>query len=254
MRRVVVTLVTAAVLVIAPTAAALSPGLGSPDPSEFLAQEDSTTVTAPATDVPATTAAPDAEDNDADWWVLLIVLGGLVILGVAIARGGRKKNVYVAPVSPGWKPKARDGYADARWLYDSMTEDLAIWRGNAQFDGTTESGSTAETAQADTWNALAPKMDRARDALYGLEGAAPDKRTAQTAEAVVVALAAARTALDARAETRYNYRTVEASGDDAELRPKALAEARDRELRTAQTLAESRRTLAETITALSTLT
>ena len=202
----------------------------------------------------ATTVANGDAGQEVDWWILLVVGFGIIVLVWAIARAGRRKDVYVAPSDPGWKPKARAGYADARWLFDTMDEDIAIWRGNAQFDGTTAPGSTAETAKADAWDAIAGRMDGARDNLYGLEAAAPDKRTAETARRVVDALAATRTALDARAEARYNYRTVDAGETDEVTRPNTLAEARDRELRSAQNLDTERRGLGDALTKLSAIT
>lgn len=219
-----------------------------------LAQEDGgdpTTTSPPTTEEPAdTTEAPDGSE-ETPWWILIIVGVAIIALLVAVGRGGRSKQVYVGAQDPGWKPAARGAYADARWLLDTMTEDLAIWRGNAQFDGTTEVGATADSAKAEAWKAMPPRLDSARTSLYRLEAAAPDARTANTAQAVVAALNATRAGLDNRAEARYHYRTIESA---AAAGSTELAEARDRELRTAQNLAAARGTLADALTKLSTLT
>lgn len=216
-------------------------------------EEETTTTSPPTTEEtqPAdTTEAPDGSE-ETPWWILIIVGVSIVVLLVAVARAGRSKQVYVAAPDPGWKPNARGGYADARWLLDAMTEDLAIWRGNAQYDGTTEVGATADSAKAETWTSLAARLDSARTSLYRLEAAAPDARTARTAQSVVAALNSTRTALDNRAQARHHHRTVEsASGPGSS----DLAEARDRELRTAQNLAAARRALGDSLTQLSALT
>lgn len=195
-----------------------------------------------------------ASDEETPWWVLLVTVGGGIVLVGAVALWGRGKELRVAAPDPGWKPKARSAYADARWLSDAMTEDLAVWRGNAQFDGTTAPGSSAQSAAAETWQALAGRMDRARDALYGLEAAAPDARTARTARAVAAGLLRARSALDARAEARFHYRTVDDAAGDEGVPKNAVAEARDRELRSAQNLAADHDALAELVVRLSVLT
>jgi len=239
-------------LLVVAVLAALLVFVAAPAWGDVAAQEEPTT-----TEAPATTQAPDTgdqEDEDVPWWLLLLIVGAIVILIAAIARGGKRKTVHVAAPDPGWKPNARKGYADARWLYDTMNEDIAIWRGNAQFDGTTAPGSTADTAKADTWQALAGRMDGARDALYGLEAAAPDAQTAQLARAVVSRLNTARETLDARADARHNYRTVAAGSADDPDRGRTLAEARDREVRTGQNLVTARRELADALTHLSALT
>jgi hypothetical protein len=95
-------------------------------------------------------------------------------------------------------------------------------------------------------------MDEARDDLYAMEAAAPDPNTAQVARNVVSALNTTRSSVDARAEARYNYRTVEAGGGDD--RDQALNEARDREQRAGSNLDAARQSLAEALTALSSVT
>jgi hypothetical protein len=198
--------------------------------------------------------ADEGTGEETPWWVLLVTVGGVIVLVGTVAFGGRGKELRVAAPDPGWKPKARSAYAEARWLSDAMTEDLAVWRGNAQFDGTTAPGSSAQSAAAETWQALAGRMDRARDALYGLEAAAPNARTAQTARAVAAGLLRARSALDARAEARFHYRTVDDTSGDEGVPRNAVAEARDRELRSAQNLAADNDALAELVVRLSVLT
>lgn len=230
---------------------------GGPSTTEAPATTEAPTTAAPTTEAPGTTegggsetTAPGAEE-EGTFPIWLVVVAGVVVVGLLIwaaARGG-KKDVVVAAAVPGWKERAQASYGASRWLYDSLTEGLAIWRGNAQFSGTTSEGSTAETGNAAAWEQLAGRMNQARDDLYAMEAAAPDPNTAQVARNVVDSLNSTRSAVDARAEARYNYRTVEAgSGADHD---QALAEAGDREKRAGANLDAARQSLSQALTALS---
>jgi hypothetical protein len=218
-------------------------------------QAPETTQPSDTTQAPDTTQASDttvAGDEDSEketpWWLLLLVLGALLILVVAFVARGSKKSVVVAPPPVSWKDNARAGYANARWLYDAMTEDLAVWRGNTVVDGASETGSAAATSLANTWQQLDGRMGDASDELYALESSAPDQRTASVAGETISALRALRTTVDARAESRVGYRAAESSdGNDTEV----LKEARDREVRTSRNLAEARSALGEALTSLS---
>jgi hypothetical protein len=131
-----------------------------------------------------------------------------------------------------------------------MSEDLAIWRGNATFDTTSDVGATAATALADTWKQLDSRIGSASDHLYSLEAASPDQRTAGAASAAIASMRSVRKAVDARAEARMNYRTVEA-GDTTDTL--SLQDAREREVRAARNLAEARSAYGGALTNLSTV-
>lgn len=218
-----------------------------------------TTTVAPATTLaPATTQAPEqttvpvnGDTSNAPWWILIMVGLGILILVVVFATRGSKEKVVAAAPPPAktWKDYARDGYASSRWLYDAMGEDMAVWRGNAQFDDATAVGTSAGTSKAESWQQLSGRMTIASDSLYALEAAAPDQRTAQTARNTVNALHATRNALDARAESRFAYRTTERQEHDSA----ALMQAREREVRSSRNLVEARNSLALALTDLSTI-
>ncbi|MEZ5176068.1 MAG: hypothetical protein R2823_07670 [Acidimicrobiia bacterium] len=217
----------------------------------IVATQETTEATTPDTTTPPTTTV-DAETPDATetpWWILVMVGFLFVILVASFVARGRKSTVVVAsPSAPTWKDHARAAYADARWLYDAMAEDTALWRGNAQFAGTTEVGDTAGTGRAETWRALSGRFDRVKDRLYALEASAPDRRTAETARAAVEAMLVLRDALDARAESRYRYRVIDA---DPSAPPSELGAARDREVRASVSFNTARAGYAEALTALS---
>lgn len=224
----------------------------------FAAMAQTTTVAPATTQAPDTTSAPDAttvpgagDASDAPWWILIIVGLGILILVVVFATRGSKQRVVAAAPPPAktWKDYARAGYASSRWLYDAMGEDTAVWRGNAQFDDATAVGTSAGTSKAETWQQLDPRMSSATDALYSLEAAAPDQRTSQTARNTVNALHATRTALDARAESRFAYRSAERQEHDSTT----LMQAREREVRSSRNLVEARNSLALALTDLSTI-
>ena len=130
-----------------------------------------------------------------------------------------------------------------------MSEDVAVWRGNATFEGTTSVDSTAGTARAETWAELQERLGKASDALYALEANAPDIRSQGAAQQTLVAMRANRDALDARAEARLAYRKADSEGSD----PEALVEARNREVRASRNLAEARNSFARALTDLSTV-
>jgi hypothetical protein len=158
--------------------------------------------------------------------------------------------VTVTPTQTSWKDDARSGYASARWLYDAMTEDLAVWRGNTMFDSTADVGASVGSAFAATWQQLDNRVQQASGSLYSLEAAAPDQRTTQKAGATVTSMLAVRAAVDARANARLNYRTVESAGDADTA---ALQDAREREVRSSRNLAEARSTFGTALTNLSTV-
>ena len=109
----------------------------------------------------------------------------------------------------------------------------------------------AGTGQANTWNQLDPRMARATDALYAVEAAPPDPHTADVCRAVVTGLTGMRSALDARADARFEYRKAEAAADQPA--DPAVAAARDREQRSAQNLEAARSQLLSSLTNLSAL-
>ena len=246
MKRIVTVLVLSAILFTA---------IGA---SQSIAAMAQTTTQAPATtQATDTTQAPDTTDADgggdvsnAPWWILILVGLGILILVVVFAtKGSKKKVVAAAPASKTWKDQAREGYASSRWLYDAMGEDIAVWRGNAQFDNATAVGTSAGTSKAETWQTLNKRMTTASDSLYALEAAAPDQRTAQAARNTVNALHSTRNALDARAESRFAYRSAESQAHDST----SLMQAREREVRSSRNLVEARNGLALALTDLSTI-
>lgn len=227
----------------------------APDPTDA---PDSTlapdaTLAPDTTNSPDTTAPADAEEtNNAPWWILILLGVALLLLIVSFAARGNKDKVVAAtpPSAKTWKDFARAGYADARWLYDAMGEDMALWRGNAQFEGTTDVGATAGTSRAEAWRELSGRLDRARDNLYALEAAAPDPATAEMARATVTTMLGVRAALDARAESRFAYRAAEAATTETSA---DLTAARDREVRASTNFNRAKSDYAKALTNLSTI-
>lgn len=174
----------------------------------------------------------DAEPREAPWWLLILVSVGLIVILMSLVRRGSRKNRAMDPTS--WKSDARSGYAHAHWLYDAMSEDLAVSRGNTLFEPV---GDTAATSSAnDRWREFDRRYDEASDSLYRLEVGAPDNRSAAAAHTLVAAMTRTRKAFDARADARLGYRrSVAAEGNGS-----GLADARDREVRTSITLSEAR--------------
>ncbi len=238
----------ALVLLVLTIALAACDGEGLPTTST--GDGGATTTEAPdTTEAPATTEAPDGTDaTDTPWWLLILVGLALIFVIIAFTRRGSRAAAAPAPRVT-WKTNARSAYAEARWLYDALGEDLAIWRGNATFEGTADVGTTAATGKAETWQELQQRQGRALDALYALEASPPDNQSAAVAQRTIATLRATRDAVDARAEARYAYRSAERESAP----PERLRDARDREVRASRNLSDARNEYARALTDLSTL-
>lgn len=218
-------------------------GTEAPDPTEA----PETTQAPPVTEAPPTGETPDESEGETNWPLLIgLFLLAFLLIGMILGRS-RKKAAVPPPVSGErtFKDYVRDGYSEARWLLDGLTDELAIWRGNALHEHRTATDDSAGTAMMATWSQLDDRMNQATDQLYRAEAASPDQNTAQTVRATISALGETRTAVDARAEARFTTRQVDA-GDQL-----ALAEATERERLASTSLIEARQRLNDALLALS---
>ena len=206
------------------------------------------TTAAPEASTPETTVPPDG-DEETPWWVLIVVGLAVVILIVVVASSGKKQTVTtVPPPATTWKTQARSGYTDAHWLYDNMTEDLAVWRGNSTYDASTGAPASAASGKADAWNQLTGRMNRATAALYAAKASVQDPQIAATLQAAVNDLNSVRSDLDNRAEARSRARTAEA--DTSADAASAQGRARSTEQQASQALSTDRNSLAASLTTL----
>jgi hypothetical protein len=259
-QRLAVALVLLLALITAACDGIGDPGIGTTTTAEPPQETTSSTEaveTTVTTSVDTTEPAPTDPDEGTDeegttpWWLLILAGVALIALIVAfVSRGSKTQPPVPVPGRLTWKDHATAGYAGARWAYDALSEDVAIWRGNAQFEATTEIGATAGTTMAETWAQLGPRIDAARESLYALEASSPDPRTAEMARSVITTMLAVRTAVDARAEARYAYRTAEQSATES---PSELIEARDREIRSSTNFNSARSDFAEALSRFSTI-
>lgn len=217
-------------------------------PTTTVEQTTTTAAETTTTAAPSDTTPPDEEATDTPWWLLILIGLALILLIVVFTRRG-SKQAAAPPPAVTWKTHVRQAYAEARWLYDAMGEDIAVWRGNATFEGTTDVGSTAATSKAETWAELQRRQAQALDSLYALEASPPDNQSAEIARATIRTLRDTRAAVDARAEARFAYRKADTDGAD----PSDLMDARDREVRASRNLADARNSYARALTDLSTL-
>jgi hypothetical protein len=207
--------------------------------------------TAPPDTAPPPTTTPSGEEESGKSVPMFIglILFAILLVGILIGRSRRQRTPVAAPPTAagrkGFIDFARDGYSEARWLLDAFTDELAIWRGNALFDGSTAPEDSPGTALASSWAQLDERMREATDQLYRAEAAAPDQNTASAVRAAIVALNGTRSALDSRAEARFNTRHTQSQFD--------LAEAGERERIASSALAENKQTLSDALLALSTL-
>lgn len=219
----------------------------APEGTEAPAPTDAPEATE-APDAPAATDSPEAEEGDSSilWFIALAILGFLLV-GILIGRGRKDKTPppEAAGAKEGFMDFLRSGYSEARWLLDAMTEDLAIWRGNALFEGRTGVDDSAGSAMADNWAQLDDRMGQATDQLYRAEASSPDQTSAGTIRATIDALNNARGEVDARAEARFNTRGVDESDQFA------LSEAGERERLVSSKLSEAHQKLSDTLLALS---
>ncbi|MFZ0012857.1 MAG: hypothetical protein WAL25_01960 [Acidimicrobiia bacterium] len=214
-----------------------APGTSVPDTTVPETSPPETTVadTSPPASEPGEPETDGGLDASAIWVVVGLVLV-FVLLGWLMGRS--RKPAAPAPVSaPTWRDHLREGYGEARWLSDNMTEELAVWRGNSLAD-TAVAG--AGTAMADRWNQLDIRVNQARDLLYQAEAGAPDPTTSRLIRDAIVRLDAARASVDARAEARLD--ATRSPGD---------AGAAERERISSTNLAEARAAQAEALSSLS---
>ena len=222
------------------------------EPTEAPESTEAPPETAPPETAPPATDAPSDEEAGVNVGLVIgLLLLAILLVGILIGRSRRRSTPAAAPTaapSPlaekkGFVDFARDGYSEARWLFDAFTDELAIWRGNARFEETTTAEDSAGTGLATTWAQLDERMNQATDQLYRAEAAAPDQSTASTVRAAITALRETRSALDARAEARLNTRRAESQSD--------LAAAGERERLASSALAENKQDLSEALLALS---
>jgi hypothetical protein len=209
-----------------------------------------TTEAPETTEAPPTSEAPEESEGETNWvlWLGLFLLAFLLI-GMIIGRSRKKTPVPVAATAEKtFKDYARDGYSETRWLFDGLTDELAIWRGNALYEHRTATDDSAGTAMLATWSQADDRMNQATDQLYRAEAAAPDQNTAETVRTTISALGETRTAVDARAEARLNTRQTESTDQVA------LAEAGERESLASTNLTEKRQKLNDALLALSAVT
>ncbi len=227
----------------------------APEPTEAPQPSDTPepTEAPPETGPPATEAPSDEESGVNIGLILGLLLLAMLLVGILIGRSRRRSTSATASLAappPVAEKKrfvdfARDGYSEARWLLDAFSDELAIWRGNALYEGTIAIGDSAGTALATTWAQLDERMNKATDQLYRAEAAAPDQSTISTVRVTITALRATRSALDARAEARLNTRRAEGQSD--------LAEAGERERLASSAFAENKQNLSDSLLALSAL-
>jgi hypothetical protein len=155
-------------------------------------------------------------------WVVLGLVSAFVLLGWLMGRT-RRPSPPAAVTTPTWKDHLRDGYGEALWLREGMTEELAVWRGNSLADPTSE---TAGTAMSDRWGQVDVRMSRARNHLRRAEAAAPDPTAARSIGDCVQRLDAVRASLDARAQARLQAFGLgdSASGDRERIASANLTE------------------------------
>jgi hypothetical protein len=220
-------------------------GTEAPDPTE--APEP--TEAPPANEAPPATETPDDSGDETNWVFLIgLFLVAFLLVGMIIGRSRKKTPVPVAAsTKKTFKDYARDGYSDARWLFDGLTDELAIWRGNALHEHRTATDDSAGTALMATWSQVDHRMSQATDQLYRAEAAAPDQNTAEMVRTTISTLGETRSAVDARAEARLSTRQTEATDQVA------LAKAAERERLASTKLTESRQKLNDALLALSAL-
>ncbi len=174
----------------------------------------------------AQAADSSGDAQDAPWWVLILVVIALVlvIVSLVLRASARRKG---APQEPSWKDEARDGYQDARWLTENLTDEFAAWMGDQKGSGAEGSPSSRNDEIA---AALQERTTAAHDHLFALAAKAPDRRAKELADEAATQLSALRRAVEERSDARGAYSAT----DNADT--KALSDARAREVRATASL------------------
>jgi hypothetical protein len=222
-----------------------------------------TTTQAPATTTTSaqtgTTAPPDSGEDDSTTGLLIIVgiiLLVVVIIAISASRRSKKAEAAAAgaaavgaPVAaPDWKTSAEQAYSQSRWLYENLTADLALWRGDmlqSGSDPSPEPASDVPAARQQTWDQLGTQMTAATTTLYGLE-AQVGETSQPVVRSVVDALYSTRTAVDdvASARLAVHHASDALAGDSGnEGLQQDLTAAHDQENQSAHHLNNSRTVL-----------
>ncbi len=156
--------------------------------------------TTEATQTPDTTEAPDTEEEgwSTQRYVLLGVLALVLIVIVAIGASRRGKKQSEAPAAgPSWRTTAEQAYSQSRWLYENLTPEIALWRGDLlhRSGGQVPTPPETASAQEQTWSQLGTLMTAAITNLYNLE-VQVDPASQPVVRSVIDSLNSTRTAVD----------------------------------------------------------
>lgn len=219
--------------------------------------------TTPPTEAPAPEPEPDDGADSAETLsivllVALVLFGGIALLSL-VRRSPKSTPAppaapYGAPSAPApdpaviaWMSRARTAYTNARWLQDTLVEDLAIWRSEAL--AAPEAVDPGDR-RSGAWAQVDERMAATVTELYGLEADAPSPRSRDAVREVLNSLHSVRGGFDARVAARTEHRTI--AGDPTSGSAAATAAA-DRDLTTAAELEERRARLGRAIDGLAAL-
>ena len=249
----------------APSATAAGNGGGQP-----LATEETTPPE--TTEAPDTTEAPidpevPVEEDDSNTTTILIIVGIilLIVVVIAVSASGRSKRAEATArataagaaagaaataAPPAWQAAASQAYSESRWVYENLTSDIALWRGDSLYEaqrtvGTGQTAVTASAARQETWDQLGSQMTTATTSLYGLESQV-DTASKPVVRSAIDSLYAARTSVDEVAAARLAVHqatdALQADAGDERLQ-QDLSAAHDHENQTSQNLTNSRTVL-----------
>jgi hypothetical protein len=230
----------------APSTTAGEPEDTSPEPEP----------TTPPTEAPEPEPEPDDGADSAET-VSIALLGALVLGAIALLLLLRRSSratpapAGVAPAPPppptrdpavaAWTARARTAYTNARWLQDTLVEDLAVWRSDALADpGAVDPGDRRSSA----WAQLDERTAATANELYGLEVDAPSPQMRNAVREVLHSLQSVRAGFDARIAARSERRSI---ADDPTSGSESVTAAADRDLAAAAELEERRSRLARAI-------
>lgn len=204
-----------------------APGTTEPpttEAPETTAPPTETTAPTESTDPPTDTTVPAGGEDDAaedgdgvPVWVWVLGGAALVALGAVLFRPRRPRgpDVATAPApppapAPVIDPALKsDAYAEARWLADRLTPDLAEFK--AQVDAGTVPTPPDTDARRQALDALAGRTAAASNALYQAEASATTDTARTVVRASIDALDGLRSAFD-------GYVLAAAAGDPSAAR------------------------------------
>ncbi len=200
------------------------------------AQEDTGTTEAPPTtaagvSTPPTTQAIQSIEDIPTWiWIIIgaLALWIIVMLFKSLINHSRRRKVRK------WQKRAKPAFTGAQWLYNTLTQELAVWRGGVLF----QNAQDPESPDAQVWAEIPAQMTQTIQELHTSAEKSVVPNGAAVCNALVAALVNTRDSMTVLGQARCEYLELEDKIHDETKKAadsKAAVAAYNQNLKEAQT-------------------